>query len=126
MHRGELRDLVDFPDFELIPMLAANSGDKRKMIVVAAAPVAFAEPAADVAVYARLGIGGEAMAVVGGFFETVFDVAVVGGVFGNSILLGRRFFAGRDYPHVFGEKVGGGNLRGVEVENALGFVGFRF
>ncbi len=126
LHCGELRDLVDFPSYELIALLAADSGDEREVIVVAAAPVAFTEPSADVAVLARLGIAFDGVAVVGGFFEALFDVAVVGGIFSDAILLGCGFFARRDDPHEFGEIVGGGNLCGVEVECALGFVGFRF
>ena len=96
------------------------------MIVVAAAFFAFAEPAADFAVLARLGICGDVVAVVGGFFETIFDVAIVGGIFGDAILLRRIFFSGRNDPHPFGEIVGGDDLHGVEIEGALGFVGFRF
>src|ERR1700722_6188971 len=111
LHRRELRNRLDLPNFELVAVLAADSGDKRKMTVVAAAPVAFAEPAADVAMQARLGVGGAAMAVVGRFFEALFDVAVISGIFGDAILLGRSFFAGRNDPHEFGEVAVGWDLR---------------
>jgi len=80
------------------------------VIVVASSSVAFAEPSADVAVLARLGIGVCGVTVVSRFFEALFDVPVVGGIFGDAILLGRGFFTGRDDPHEFGEIVGGGNL----------------
>src|SRR5580692_6124407 len=104
-------------------MLAADSSDERKMIVIATPLFAFAEPAADVAMQARLGIR-VSVAVGRGFFEALFDVAVVGGIFGDAISLGRGFFSRRDDPHEFGEVVSDGILYGVEVESALRLVGF--
>src|SRR5579872_4710761 len=96
------------------------------MFIVAAATVTFAEPTANIAVLAGLGIRVASVAVAGGFFEAVFDVAVVGGILSDAILLGRGFLAGRDDPHEFGQVVGNGILCGVEIESALGFVGLRF
>src|ERR1700733_3140586 len=71
-HFGELGHCVDGPVVELVALEAGDAGDEGEVVVFAAASVAVAEPAADIAVRAGLGVsaveemvGGEGFGGVG-------------------------------------------------------------
>ena len=69
------------------------------MIVGAALGVTLGKPAADVAMGAGLGIGRFGLGIVAGCFEASFDVAIVGGVFRNTISFWLEFLAGGNDVH---------------------------
>ena len=92
---------MDIPTLELILLLAAEAGDEREVIVGTAVLITFAEPAADVAVGARLRVGICRRAGLGGAGELAFHKAVVGCVVVDAMRFADEFRSGNDDPHQF-------------------------
>src|SRR5258708_40344586 len=97
----QFRHGVGIPLFQLGALLTANSRDERKVIVSASLSVAFAKPAANVAMLDRFGISAVIAAIKDHAREAVLDVAKVGGVFRYSIFFSGEIIAGRNDPPWF-------------------------
>ena len=79
-HRRERRHRVDALALQFLDLNLCRAGDEREMIVRSPPSVASLPPAADVAIFARIGIGSWRIAADDGFREAVADAPVIGAV----------------------------------------------
>ncbi len=126
-HRGERRDRVDALALQLLDLNLGRAGDEREMIVRSPPPIAALPPAADVAIFARIGIG-RGVSADDGSRQAVADAAIISAVVVHPKSLRRVARMRRDDVGIFGaHAVRGGEKLGVEAElqdgTALGFAG---